>query len=233
MGRIDKRQSEPKLESKNPRSESGEYGVGARRGCRAWLALGAGLLVIGPNASASDAPSTPRTAMGHTAPNAASAGGSKGKTSDDADKQIAGWIERIRLQPENVVVLAKLDTGAKTSSIYANDIESFEQGGQDWVRYTLVVKESRKTTHRLSRESPVVRKVLIKDHERGADARPVVELELCMNGRRHRARFSLVDRGAFLYSVLLGREFLAGSYVVDPEVTFLTGADCGPESEAP
>ena len=54
-----------------------------------------------------------------------------------------------------------------------------------------------------------------------------------MDGRRHNARFSLVDRGAFLYSILLGREFLAGSYVVDTEVTFLTGASCGPETEAP
>lgn len=204
--------------------------MGARQGRRAWLALGAGLLMIGPNASASDGPSSSTHAP---RPAAAAPVGAKGKKSDDVDKQIAGWVERVRIQPENVVALAKLDTGAKTSSIFAADIETFERGGQDWVRYTLVVKESSRTTHRLSRESPVVRNVLIKDHERGADARPVVELELCMDGRRHRARFSLVDRGAFLYSVLLGREFLAGSYVVDPELTFLTGADCGPESEAP
>jgi hypothetical protein len=186
--------------------------------------------MIGSNASAKDASQTGARASGSAAAHAA---GSKGKTSEDVDKQIAGWLERIRIQPENVVALAKLDTGAKTSSIDAENIELFERGGQDWVRYTLVVKESKKTTLRLPRESPIVRNVLIKDHERGADARPVVELELCMDGRRHRARFSLVDRGAFLYSVLLGREFLAGSYVVDPELTFLTGADCDPESEAP
>ena len=82
-------------------------------------------------------------------------------------------------------------------------------------------------------ESPLVRKVYIKDHQSQSDARPVVELEFCMDGRRHSAHFSLVDRGSFLYSVLLGRDFLAGSFVVDPEATFLTGASCGPETESP
>lgn len=158
---------------------------------------------------------------------------SKGAAAGEQTKQIVGWIERITLLPAGALTLAKLDTGAKTSSIHAEDIERFERGGSAWVRYTLVLKESKTRTERVSAESPLVRKVYIKDHESQPDARPVVELEFCMDGRRHRAHFSLVDRGAFLYSVLLGRDFLAGSFVVDPEVTFLTGASCGPESEAP
>ena len=154
----------------------------------------------------------------------------------DESKQIAGWVERITLLPGREIVLAKLDTGAKTSSIHAEDIERFEREGEAWVRYTLVLKSSKSEVHHLSRESRIVRRVYIKDHEKGPDARPVVDLEFCMDGRRHSAHFSLVDRSAFLYSVLLGREFLAGSYVVDPEVTFLTGASCaasrGPEKQA-
>jgi len=158
---------------------------------------------------------------------------SKGAEAGDAGKQIAGWVERVTLLPERTIVLAKLDTGAKTSSIHAEDIERFEREGQAWVRYTLVLKESKTAVHRVPRESAIVRKVYIKDHDKQSDARPVIELEFCMDGRRHSARFSLVDRGAFLYSILLGREFLAGSYVVDPDATFLTGAACGPETEAP
>ncbi len=152
-------------------------------------------------------------------------------------KQIAGWVERIVMLPGREIALAKLDTGAKTSSIHAEDLERFEREGEAWVRYTLVLKESKNEVHRLARESRVVRKIYVKDHETRPDPRPVVELEFCMDGRRHSARFSLVDRSAFLYSVLLGREFLAGSFVVDPEVTFQTGASCeptrGPEKPAP
>lgn len=157
---------------------------------------------------------------------------SKGAEADEQTKQIAGWVERIRLLPSRALAVAKLDTGAKTSSIHAEDIERFERGGRNWVRYTLVL-EWKSKTERVPTESPLVRRVYIKDHQGQPDARPVVELEFCMDGRRHRAHFSLVDRGAFLYSVLLGREFLAGSFVVDPDATFLTGASCGPETEAP
>lgn len=191
----------------------------ARWGSRRWLAAGAGLLVVGLSSLFFVGP--------------ARAERPQGAKTREAGKQIAGWVERITLLPSRTIALAKLDTGAKTSSIYAEDIERFVRGGRAYVRYTLVVKESKTAVHRLERESPVVRKVYIKDHDKQSDARPVVELEFCMDGRRHSARFSLVDRGAFLYSVLLGREFLAGSYVVDPETTFLTGASCGPETEAP
>ncbi|MEZ4331559.1 MAG: RimK/LysX family protein [Myxococcota bacterium] len=148
-------------------------------------------------------------------------------------KQIAGWVERLRILPSNALVRAKLDTGAKTSSIHAEDIERFEREGRTWVRYTLVLKETRTKVHRVPGESLVVRKVYIKEHESRPDARPVVELDFCMDGRRHRAQFSLADRSAFLYSILLGRDFLAGSFVVDPDATFLTGASCDPETEAP
>ena len=177
-----------------------------------WLALGAGLLTTG-------LPLAPVYAAK-----------SKGMNAGEQSKQIAGWVERITLLPDNQIALAKLDTGAKTSSIHAEDIEHFEREGEAWVRYTLVLKESRTEVHRLPRESRVVRKVYIKDHKKRPDARPVVELEFCMDGRSHSARFSLVDRDAFLYSVLLGREFLAGSFVVDPEVGFSIGASCGRES---
>ncbi len=192
----------------------------SRQGWREWLALWATLLMLG-------------------LPLPASADRSKGThtKSGDESKQIVGWVERIRILPEQTLALAKLDTGATTSSIYAEEIERFERNGEDWVRYTLVLKESKKRTHRVPRESPVVRSVHIKDHDYQPDARPVVELSFCMDGRRHGARFSLVDRGAFLYSVLLGREFLAGSFLVDPEATFLTGgltgAACDPETKAP
>lgn len=203
MGRFEARQSR-------------ESGVSGIKAWRMRLAVAAGLLLLC---------TFPSRAW-------AKAGGVE-TAAADGDKRIAGWIERIVMLPSKTVTLAKLDTGAKTSSIHAEDIERFERRGRRWVRYTLVLKESKTRVHRIARESPLVRRVYIKDHESEPDARPVVDLEFCMDGRRHAAHFSLVDRSAFLYSVLLGREFLAGSFVVDPEVTFMTGAACAPESDAP
>jgi hypothetical protein len=189
-----------------------------------WLGRSAGLLTAG-------------SLLVFAVASAAQEAQPKESPADQESKQIAGWVERITMLPGEEIALAKLDTGAKTSSIHAEDIERFEQEGEAWVRYTLVLKESKTRVHRLPRESRVVRKVYIKDHEKRPDARPVVELEFCMDGRRHHARFSLVDRSAFLYSVLLGREFLAGTFVVDPDTTFLIGSNCesrsGPERRTP
>jgi len=151
---------------------------------------------------------------------------------DHAGKMIAGWVEKVMLGPSQIRVSAKLDTGANTSSVHAEEIERFEKEGERWVRFTLVLEDEHDEVHRVPMEAPIHRRVRIKQHDDAPEARPVVELELCMAGRIRQAQFSLVDRGAFLYPVLLGRRFLAGSFVVDPGETFLTRAECAsPRSE--
>ncbi len=141
-------------------------------------------------------------------------------------KMIGGWVEKVVMLPSGVRVSAKLDTGARTSSIHAEEIERFEKAGERWVRFTLVLEDENDEVHRIPMETPIHRRVRIKQHDEAPEARPVVELELCMAGQLRRVQFSLVDRSAFLYPVLLGRRFLAGSFVVDPDETFLTRADC-------
>lgn len=142
-------------------------------------------------------------------------------------KVIAGWVEKITFTPFDVTVSAKLDTGAATSSINAQDIELFRgPDGRRWVRFTLVLKDTRDEVHRITLERPRERRVRIKEDE-GHDRRPVVSLEFCFDGRPNSAQFTLNDRSAYIYPVLLGRSFLAGKAVVDPELTFQTRRDCG------
>jgi hypothetical protein len=151
---------------------------------------------------------------------------------DPAGKMIAGWVEKVVMQPSQIRVSAKLDTGARTSSIHAEKIERFEKEGERWVRFTLVLEDEHDEVHRVPMETPIYRRVRIKQHDDAPEARPVVELEFCMAEQVRRAQFSLVDRGVFLYPVLLGRRFLADSFVVDPGETFLTRAECAsPQAE--
>ena len=42
--------------------------------------------------------------------------------SSGTDKQIAGWVEYITIFPENLKIKAKLDTGAKNSSLNAVNV---------------------------------------------------------------------------------------------------------------
>lgn len=146
----------------------------------------------------------------------------------------AGWVEKLRLEPHGIALKAKLDTGAKTSSLHAEKIETFTREGQKWVRFEMTVDDANDRPRTLKLEKRRVRGVLIKEHEGEYDSRPVVEMSFCLGGERHSAEFTLVDRSRFLYPVLLGRRFLAGFAPVDAGKTFTRPLACPqlPESQS-
>ncbi len=143
-----------------------------------------------------------------------------------ANRTVAGWVERVKLAPWGDTVKAKLDTGAKTSSINALDIERFERDGEDWVRFNLSYETVSNKQKKRSVERPVERNILIKEHDRENDRRAVVMLSFCFAGQIHSTQFSLVDRSKFIYPVLLGRRFLESATLIDPSATFITQPSC-------
>ena len=147
-------------------------------------------------------------------------------SSQDPGKVIAGWIEKVSLVEQPLILKAKLDTGAKTSSIHAINIEQFKKDGDRWVRFDLLLKDENDKQHTIHMETPKARRVRIKNNDGDHDRRAVVELEICFDGRKHVTEFTLANRAEYIYDVLLGREFLQGIAVVDPENTFLTQASC-------
>jgi len=147
-------------------------------------------------------------------------------SSRDPGKVIAGWIEKISLTEQNVTIKAKLDTGAKTSSIHAINIEQYKRAGKRRVKFDLLLTDINDQQHTLHMDRPRARRVAIKNTDGDHDRRAVVDLEICFDGRRQTTEFTLADRSEYLYDVLLGREFLQGIAVIDPEKTFLTQAAC-------
>jgi hypothetical protein len=133
-----------------------------------------------------------------------------------------GWIERIRLEPWGLVVKAKLDTGAATSSLQAIDIALFDKDGDRWVRFA--VADGADATRI---ESPVTRFARVKRPTGDVERRPVVRVAFCLGDARHEAEFTLSDRSTFLYPVLLGRSALVHLGVVDPGATYLASPRCG------
>jgi hypothetical protein len=141
-------------------------------------------------------------------------------------KVIAGYVEKIVVEHQGYTTKAKLDTGAKTSSIFAENIERFRVGKERWVRFTLVLEDSKNTKHKVTLERPRSRRVKIKNHDGAHDHRPVIKLNICFNGRIHNTEFTLANRSEYIYTTLLGRDFLNGVAIIDPEETFLTLASC-------
>lgn len=140
---------------------------------------------------------------------------------------VLGWLENIRLLPSNWPMKAKLDSGAKSNAIHAEDIEVFEEDGRRMVRFTVLRDHSDPASRRRMVERPVVGEVAIKvRNSRKREERLVVRLEFCLAGERHNALFTLADRGNFNYPVLLGRDFLRGKVFIDSSESFTHKASC-------
>jgi hypothetical protein len=133
-----------------------------------------------------------------------------------------GWVETARIFPGDMRIMAKLDTGALSSSINAHDITEFERNGRRWVRFTVVNRAGDRQTMEL----PLVRNVLIKEHGGEKDQRPVVKMGICIGGHYAETQVSLVDRSGFLYPLLVGRRYLRGAFLVDASRKHTTEPRC-------
>lgn len=139
---------------------------------------------------------------------------------------IAGWVEKIIIENHDFEVKAKLDTGARTSSIHAIDIKPFKKDNEKWVKFTLLIRDDKEKLHELKLKKPRSRKARIKNHNGEHDRRYVVDLEICFNGGKYITEFNLTNRDEYIYDVLLGRQFMKDIALIDPDKTFLTQTKC-------
>jgi hypothetical protein len=143
-----------------------------------------------------------------------------------AAKQVVGWVENVKVYPGEIMVKAKIDTGAKTSSIDCECITPIQKDGKDWVSFS--VKNHNGDVVFL--EKPVTRIARIKRHFGEEQVRYVVRLGICLGSVYREEEVTLVDRTGFNYSLLVGRNFLGSDFVVDPSLTFSNSPEC---KEAP
>ncbi len=148
---------------------------------------------------------------------------------------IMGWVERVIVQPGGLIMKAKLDTGATTSSIRADVIKKFEKEGEDGskegedgskeehILFTIEDKDGNK--HTLERK--IVRMVRIKmKGNRGYIRRPVVKLGFCVGNHFIEDEVNLSPRQKFLYPVLVGRNMLKKRVLVDSSRRFTHAPRC-------
>jgi hypothetical protein len=145
-------------------------------------------------------------------------------------RQTAGWLERVRLSPEGIVLHAKLDTGADNPSIHALNLEKFTRDDEQWVRFKVVNRYGQK----VAVERKVVDKTRVKRHGRAKPViRPVIELGLCLGDTYMDIEVNLTNRGNFDYPLLIGRSFLAGHFIIDPSLSYIVEPNCKQGSAQP
>ncbi|SEQ83991.1 Uncharacterized conserved protein [Nitrosomonas sp. Nm51] len=152
-------------------------------------------------------------------------------TSAMANKSVYGYLEPVQLSPDDVTLTAKLDTGAETASISAQDIQLYKREGEEYVKFTVSHPD---LEHSLRYDLPIVRHARIKKRasEGGRTqthhSRPVVSMKIYFDGQPHSIMVNLIDRSHFSTPMLLGRSALEKvGAIVDSTVknTLLTKND--------
>lgn len=134
--------------------------------------------------------------------------------------RVYGWREDIEVKGFPGKLQAKLDSGALTSSIHAEEKEFFERDGKKWIRF--LVKDMRKGKKISGRiEAPMVRVAKIKEPGGASVSREVVLLSFRLGDKKFRGEFTLNNRGNMLSPVLIGRSIIRDLGWVDVSRTHL------------
>jgi len=145
-----------------------------------------------------------------------------GRSADAAQVGVIGWVEPVMI--ENVAIVnAKIDTGADSPSLDAQDMKIERRGKQEWVSFWTKGQKGERVTF----ERPIYRYVDIERAGGQNEKRPAVLLGLCLDEVSRYVLVNLVDRSKLEFPMIIGRSFLQNTFIVDPTHTYTTVPSCG------
>jgi len=128
------------------------------------------------------------------------------QTNQEFIKPIIGAVEQVRIIPGDIILKARIDTGATTTSLGVDEMEIYNEDGKEYVEIML---NGMKSKHK------VIRFTQIKQQEKESLRRPVIRLRLILGEVSESVDVTLADRSNFTYKCLIGRNFLYERFVVD------------------
>ncbi len=119
-------------------------------------------------------------------------------------------------------VKARVDSGARTSSLHAFNIQVFEREGMPHVRFDVhPIQGNRKIIKRC--EARMIARREVRSSSGHLEQRPVIAARVELGGQAWDIEITLTNRDPMGYRMLLGREAMVGRYLVDPERSFAFG----------
>ncbi|MDX1331868.1 MAG: 30S ribosomal protein S6--L-glutamate ligase [Robiginitalea sp.] len=119
-------------------------------------------------------------------------------------------------------IKARVDSGAKTSSIQASNTKIVMRGGHEWVQFEVhPLQKDRRIT--IPCEAPLIDRRTVRSSSGVSEERLVVRTPLRLGDQKFDIELTLTNRDNMDFRMLLGREALSGRYVVDPGQMLLMG----------
>jgi len=134
---------------------------------------------------------------------------------------VIGWREWVSLPELGVPwIKAKVDTGAKSSSVHAWDIELDD----DVVRFNLHPLQDDESIV-IAAVARLVEHREVRSSNGEVDVRPVIRTPAVVRGQRFDIELSLTSRDEMGFRMLLGRSAMRRRFIVDPGKSFVGGGD--------
>jgi len=129
----------------------------------------------------------------------------------DPEKKLIGRAAQISFPELGFAnVATRIDTGARTSSLWASSVKEHE-GQLEVIFFAPGSEHYTGEKHTFAEYDQTV----VASSTGHAQSRYKVRLLVGIRGKRIRAWFTLADRSTQVYPVLIGRNVLAGKFVVD------------------
>lgn len=137
-----------------------------------------------------------------------------------ASKVVVGRVEWVTIKSNGMKVKARVDTGAQTSSMHAENIVEKEIDGKKYVQFESADDVDNKT-HVFLKE--IVKSQRVRSSNGIVSRRFVVKMTILLGTQEHTINVNLNDREDLQYHFLIGRNLLMGKYAVDVSQTRLLG----------
>lgn len=134
-----------------------------------------------------------------------------------------GWREYVSLPELKIpAIKVKVDTGARSSSLHAFEMELFSRQGLDYVRFKIHPIQ-RNDTRVVEVETPVFDMRRVKSSSGESSVRPVILTPVELLGVVWPIELTLANRDQMGFRMLLGREAIRGRMMVDPGRSYFGG----------
>lgn len=134
---------------------------------------------------------------------------------------LIGWREFVDLTTMKLNgIKAKIDTGAKTSALHAEDIEYFTKDGKKYVKFVFRNENGKKRTIK----SKFIEERSVKSSTGQTTIRPVVKTKIKMGSKEFEIELTLINRDLMGFKMLIGRDALNNHFLINPSKSYLLKA---------
>jgi hypothetical protein len=142
------------------------------------------------------------------------------KSRPPPDLPVVGWREWLALPDLGIPwIKAKIDTGARTSSLHIFGLETMRRAGEEWIRFQ-VHPLQRTTRETVYAEAPVLEYRKVRSSTGHSALRPVIVTDVVLKGETWPIEVTLANRDSMGFRMLLGRQAVRHRFHVDPGRSF-------------